>query len=124
ERVQSGSHKVQSDQGIMADIFGTRRTQAQIELDYNSQFFQTMTHSHEDVIWQKIVGRIYAKNNITGKIPVLLHFNGPKNYLEDWWPKMWFFHVKGALAEMVRRKQGGWAPMNVEHTEWKWLSWD
>src|SRR5690606_19713892 len=96
----------------------------QISLDYFSELFQTLTHSHDDVVWSDIAGRTLAKNTITEKIPVILHFNGPKHYLEDWWSKMWFFHTDDASIGVLKRINGAWIPTEASHLNWGWKSWN
>lgn len=117
---------IYSDQGVIADVWGEKRTVAQIVLDYWSELFQTLTHSHNDIEWKEITGKHLAYNKITDKIPVVLHFNGPKQYLEKWWPFMWFHHTTGELKETVeaKKRNGGWVPKDTEHTSWEWKTWE
>lgn len=124
DKLEAAGKVVRSDQGIIADIFGERRTDATIALDYWSQFFQTLTHSHNDIEWKKITGKNMLKNIITQKIPPVIHFNGPKHYLTDWWPRMWFFNMPGGLETMMKKRNGAWVPKTIEHKSWSWKSWD
>ena len=151
--------------------FGPSKTNATYEeaefgigLDYEAQFFQTMTHSHGDIDFLKYKntteileaqklhqvtfhkeirlsedlrnahGPFHLKspvnNTITPlspdldqlpslnttwadiglasnlhvpSIPTLLHFNGDKEYLVAWWPKMWFQPWARALLRRYKR---------------------
>ncbi|KAK9236921.1 hypothetical protein V1525DRAFT_405413 [Lipomyces kononenkoae] len=91
--------KVFSDQMFIAEVFGRRRSN--MTLDYKSELFQTMTFSHSDVLlvdndvatYPRIPTsqrRRIALNRISGTVPAVLHFNGPKEAMDEWWPKMWW----------------------------------
>lgn len=122
------SKDVWSDQGILADIFGQSSKPAPMTLDYRSALFQTMTHSHDDIKFSRQTeagfrGRFLARNVVSGEIPVLLHFNGPKEYLEMWWRNAWFFHENSSARDLLRKDFGAWYQHGKE-LEWKWAGWD
>ncbi|KAI9783977.1 MAG: hypothetical protein M1839_002922 [Geoglossum umbratile] len=48
-----------------------------------------------------------ATNLYTPSIPALLHFNGAKSYLRDWWPRMWYHeHARALLQSYMRSAEG------------------
>ncbi|KAJ8099358.1 hypothetical protein POJ06DRAFT_256764 [Lipomyces tetrasporus] len=154
-----------SDQLILADIFG--KQDLPIRIDYESYLFQTMTHSHSDMLFlyedqveegddpnavidpitgvssatgargnantderiddfedkQLVDAAFYtnttrrqsdkylAWNRVSGNLPAVLHFNGPKLPLETWWGKMWWVHDQSPVHRLQRlkyvRKTGG-----------------
>ncbi|RPA87731.1 hypothetical protein BJ508DRAFT_320726 [Ascobolus immersus RN42] len=171
-----------SDQLFLADMFGeqsdarahgrsTQKNEFGMALDYWSEFFQTMTHSHADVAFrQEGVARreeqnlteaipnaedvkdkgyrkpTLARNIISGLTPVVLHFNGPKEYMEFWWPEMWWFkHYKKSpkqlLHDIIVKEGERWNLVSREKIAgvwsfeekkggkpgdgyWRWLAWD
>ncbi|KAK9243756.1 hypothetical protein V1506DRAFT_462341 [Lipomyces tetrasporus] len=156
-----------SDQLILADIFG--KQDLPIRIDYESYLFQTMTHSHSDIVFlyedqvdegddpnaeviDPITGvssanggarknanpgefvddfenkplvdaafytnttrrksdKYLAWNRVSGNVPAVLHFNGPKLPLETWWGKMWWIHDRSPVHRRERlkyvRRNGG-----------------
>ncbi|KAJ6256414.1 hypothetical protein Dda_8915 [Drechslerella dactyloides] len=36
--------------------------------------------------------RSLAWNKVSNRIPTLLHFNGPKYFIDIWWPRMWYYN--------------------------------
>ncbi|KAK9376019.1 uncharacterized protein V1513DRAFT_411653 [Lipomyces chichibuensis] len=148
-----------SDQVILADIFGKR--DLPIRIDYESYLFQTMTHSHADLLFlyedqveegddpnadiidpitgvssatgargnansderidefedkQLVDAAFYTKktrrqsdkylawNRVSGNLPAVLHFNGPKLPLETWWGNMWWVHDQSPVHRLQRLK--------------------
>ncbi|KAK9386299.1 hypothetical protein V1515DRAFT_616564 [Lipomyces mesembrius] len=148
-----------SDQVILADIFGKR--DLPIRIDYESYLFQTMTHSHADMLFlyedqveegdypnadiidpitgvssatgargnansgeridkfedkQLVDAAFYtnttrrqsdkylAWNRVSGNLPAVLHFNGPKLPLETWWGNMWWVHDQSPVHRLQRLK--------------------
>ncbi|KAK9369612.1 hypothetical protein V1509DRAFT_468845 [Lipomyces kononenkoae] len=148
-----------SDQVILADIFGQQ--DLPIRLDYESHLFQTMTHSHSDLLFlyedqveedesptdviidpitgvssdtgargnansderidefedKKLVDAAFylpstrrqsdkyrAWNRVSGNLPAVLHFNGPKLPLETWWGHMWWVHDQSPVHRLQQLK--------------------
>ncbi|KAK9238188.1 hypothetical protein V1525DRAFT_387759 [Lipomyces kononenkoae] len=148
-----------SDQVILADIFGQQ--DLPIQLDYESHLFQTMTHSHSDLLFlyedqveegedpsdpiidpitgvssatgargnansgeridefedKQLVDAAFYKttarrqsdkylawNRVSGNLPAVLHFNGPKLPLETWWGHMWWVHDQSPVHRLQRLK--------------------
>ncbi|KAK9382639.1 uncharacterized protein V2V93DRAFT_365658 [Kockiozyma suomiensis] len=88
-----------SDQMYIAEVYGQQ--DLSMTVDFTSEVFQTMTFSHADVIFvdddtltsprkPKDQRRRYAFNRISGALPPILHFNGPKEAMDTWWSKMWW----------------------------------
>lgn len=153
-----------------------------IGLDYESALFQTMTHSHDDILYliysnrssllstysesqtsprhdlklprdvaqapppfsniakttlrdSAISSYKYTKdldnlpsnhswfdvrlatNTHVPTVPALLHFNGDKEYLTSWWPRMWYHdHARALLRTWMGRPTGANAISRT--TEW------
>ncbi|KAK9478977.1 hypothetical protein V1514DRAFT_329575 [Lipomyces japonicus] len=157
--VQQRSRIHFSDQLILADIYG--KQDLPIRIDYESYLFQTMTHSHSDVMYlyedlveddedpdaehidpitgvssksgaggsansnddvnkfenkkliddafftvkrRRISEKHLAWNRVSGVVPAVLHFNGPKLALETWWNKMWWVHDQSPVHRLQRLK--------------------
>ncbi|KAK9458562.1 uncharacterized protein V1516DRAFT_682487 [Lipomyces oligophaga] len=158
--IQKRSKAHFSDQLIVADIYGEQ--DLPIRIDFESYLFQTMTHSHSDVVFlyndeidrdepehqnvchlsdepiikeedispefrfegvlnsvflANVTGRIrksdhhFAWNRVSGHMPVVLHFNGPKLPIDTWWNKMWWMKNDSPKLRLARlryaRRKGG-----------------
>ncbi|KAK9462443.1 uncharacterized protein V1516DRAFT_621540, partial [Lipomyces oligophaga] len=95
----TASAKVFSDQKFLADVYGEQ--DLPITVDFTSSLFQTMTFSTADVIFipevldpqpklPRVVRSSLAFNRISSSIPSILHFNGPKELMDAFWPEMWW----------------------------------
>ncbi|KAK9366215.1 hypothetical protein V1509DRAFT_630497 [Lipomyces kononenkoae] len=118
---QTPPKKVFSDQMFIAEIFG--RQIYNMTLDYKSEIFQTMTFSHSDVVvvdndlltYPRIPTsqrRRIALNRISGYVPAVLHFNGPKGAMADWWSQLWWSQQRNnpdVVAKSERIYQSGGA---------------
>jgi hypothetical protein len=68
-----------------------------------------------------------ATNIHVPSIPVLLHFNGDKSYLESWWPNMWYHsYARSLLRRYIRSpppatQRGGRG--GVWTDDGRWFSW-
>ncbi|KAK9462444.1 uncharacterized protein V1516DRAFT_603893, partial [Lipomyces oligophaga] len=97
-----------SDQMYIADIYGEQKLP--MIVDFTNSVFQTMTFSHADISFvpddlmlpphRRHPGdrRLYAYNTISESLPSLLHFNGPKEHMDTWWPKMWWSRLRNHPA--------------------------
>ncbi|KAH0537015.1 hypothetical protein FGG08_006150 [Glutinoglossum americanum] len=56
-------------------------------------------------------------------VPALLHFNGERSYLQDWWPRMWYHsHARTLLQLYIRLPSGATAAQTAGMGGQKW--WD
>ncbi|KAK9325298.1 hypothetical protein V1517DRAFT_350612 [Lipomyces orientalis] len=92
------ANHIKSDQLYIAEIFGQQ--DLNMTVDYQSELFQTMTFSHTNIMFLEddvftfprkspSQRRMSAVNKISSAVPPVLHFNGPKEAMHEWWPKMW-----------------------------------
>ncbi|KAK9454919.1 hypothetical protein V1511DRAFT_501337 [Dipodascopsis uninucleata] len=106
--------KVFSDQMYIADVFGEQNLK--MTVDYKSELFQTMTFSHRDIIFLEDdlmasprkapeKRRLLAFNKISGTLLPILHFNGPKEAMDVWWPKMWWYRERETPALVAKSKE-------------------
>ncbi|KAK9428109.1 hypothetical protein V1505DRAFT_378058 [Lipomyces doorenjongii] len=105
---------VKSDQMYIAEVFGQQ--DLNITLDYKSELFQTMTFSHADVKFleddiftypRKSISQRHkiAVNMVSGTVPSVLHFNGPKDAMDTWWSRMWWSLQRNDSAVINKSKQ-------------------
>ncbi|KAK9471077.1 uncharacterized protein V1510DRAFT_421209 [Dipodascopsis tothii] len=123
--------EVYSDQMYIANVYGDQ--DLPMTVDFRSQIFQTMTFSHDDIgfVDEDFMSfprkpaserKAWAYNKITNFIAPVLHFNGPKEAMDAWWPKMWWStnvdnkDVREA-SEKVFQTGGAYT------TDGKFLSW-
>ncbi|KAF3318700.1 hypothetical protein TWF173_006715 [Orbilia oligospora] len=55
--------------------------------------------------------RNLAWNKVSNRIPTLLHFNGPKNFIDLWWPRMWYYEDGAKWTERIKQepqRAGAW----------------
>ncbi|KAK9466449.1 hypothetical protein V1512DRAFT_286818 [Lipomyces arxii] len=120
-----------SDQLYIADVFGQQ--DLPMVIDYKSDLFQTMTFSHSDVIFvdddvmsspRKAPSdrRKLAFNKISGVLPPVLHFNGPKNAMDEWWPKMWW-HQERKKPELIEKTKKVFEEGGAYTAEGEFVSW-
>ncbi|KAK9480823.1 hypothetical protein V1514DRAFT_301609 [Lipomyces japonicus] len=129
--------KVFSDQMYIADVFGEQ--DLKMTVDYTSDLFQTMTFSHRDVIFLEddlmssprkppSERRLLAFNKISGALPPILHFNGPKEAMDIWWPKMWWYKERESPAVIAKSKEvyetGGAFTVDGQFISWRELCGD
>jgi len=67
-------------------------------------------------------GRNLAWNKVTNVIPTVLHFNGPKEFLDYWWPKMWWYPEGPSLRQGLLASTSEWKAGAVVAEGW--LSWE
>ncbi|KAK9357728.1 hypothetical protein V1504DRAFT_436466 [Lipomyces starkeyi] len=128
---------VKSDQMYIAEVFGQQ--DLNMTLDYKSELFQTMTFSHADVKFleddiftspRKLISqrRKLAVNMVSGTVPSVLHFNGPKDAMDTWWPKMWWSLQRNDHAVVEKSKEvyqyGGAYTINGQFLSWHDLCGD
>ncbi|KAK9382640.1 uncharacterized protein V2V93DRAFT_365659 [Kockiozyma suomiensis] len=106
--------QVFSDQMYIAEIYGEQKLK--MTVDFTSELFQTMTFSHKDITFLEDDlftfprkapedRRWYAFNRVTSKLAPILHFNGPKEHMDEWWPKMWWYKERENPAVIEKSKQ-------------------
>ncbi|KAF3929367.1 hypothetical protein ABW19_dt0201921 [Dactylella cylindrospora] len=70
--------------------------------------------------------RNLAWNKVSNQIPTLLHFNGPKNFIDIWWPRMWFYQEGLKWKEKImeeNRRAGAWVD-GKEPGKLGWFTYD
>ncbi|KAF3927908.1 hypothetical protein ABW20_dc0106727 [Dactylellina cionopaga] len=133
--------EVDSDQLILAEVYGDRVVKGDnsMTVDFFSSMFQTMTTEGlplEDLglsaskspnpnrsPWK---WRNLAWNKVSNRIPTLLHFNGPKNFIDLWWPRMWYYQDGAKWTKKIDeqpRKAGAWVNGNEPGTL-GWYTYD
>ncbi|KAK9457169.1 hypothetical protein V1511DRAFT_455640 [Dipodascopsis uninucleata] len=53
---------------------------------------------------RRVSDKYYGWNRVTGNVPAVFHFNGPKIALETWWNKMWWVHDENPVHRLRRLK--------------------
>ncbi|KAK9448525.1 uncharacterized protein V1518DRAFT_419187 [Limtongia smithiae] len=121
-----------SDQFFIADVYGQQ--DLPMEVDFYSKLFQTMTFSHRDIIFvaddemsyprkSPDKRRMLAFNKISGSLPPILHFNGPKEYMDEWWPKMWWYRRRND-PELIAKSQHVYKTGGAYDIDGTFISWD
>ncbi|KAK9371016.1 hypothetical protein V1509DRAFT_574194 [Lipomyces kononenkoae] len=123
--------EVYSDQMYIAEVYGQQ--DLNMTVDYKSELFQTMTFSHADVIFleddlftypRKAPSdrRLLAFNKVSGALPPVLHFNGPKKAMDTWWPQMWWSRERDNPDVIEKSRQvyesGGAFTIDGEFLSW------
>ncbi|KAK7203791.1 hypothetical protein BZA70DRAFT_290870 [Myxozyma melibiosi] len=103
-----------SDQMYIAEVYGQQNLP--MTVDFTSELFQTMTFSHNDLMFvdDDVLAsprkppserRRYAFNRVSGALPPVLHFNGPKQAMDAWWPKMWWSTERSNPAVIAKSEE-------------------
>ncbi|KAK9387897.1 hypothetical protein V1515DRAFT_598900 [Lipomyces mesembrius] len=126
--------EVYSDQMYIAEVYGQQ--DLNMTVDYKSELFQTMTFSHADVMFLQddlftyprkspSRRRMLAFNKVSGALPPVLHFNGPKKAMDTWWPQMWWSRERDIpdVLEMSQKvyQSGGAYTIDGEFLSWNYL---
>ncbi|KAH0556218.1 hypothetical protein GP486_005856 [Trichoglossum hirsutum] len=93
---------------------------------------------HPTISWKDLP---LGTNLHVPSIPALLHFNGEKSYLHDWWPRMWYhgharallrLHTRSPLRPIAEAEEGqswwdmkgGWGGKGGVWTDGgEWMDW-
>ncbi|KAK9263969.1 hypothetical protein V1519DRAFT_437691 [Lipomyces tetrasporus] len=128
---QASQASIKSDQLYIAEIFGQQ--DLNMTVDYQSELFQTMTFSHSDIVFLEddvftyprkspSQRRMYAVNNISGAVPPVLHFNGPKEAMHNWWPKMLWARMSNDPA-VLEKSERIYRSGSACTTDGEFISW-
>ncbi|KAK9448524.1 uncharacterized protein V1518DRAFT_434177 [Limtongia smithiae] len=130
----AGPGGIFSDQLFISEIYGQQ--QLPMIVDFNSTLFQTMAYSTKDLQIataeefayprHRPAGEngTYAFNKISRTLPPVLHFNCPKECMDEFWPLMWWSKQKDDPALRAKSEEvykTGGAYVAEDNT---FLSWD
>ncbi|EWC43822.1 hypothetical protein DRE_07266 [Drechslerella stenobrocha 248] len=70
--------------------------------------------------------RNLAWNKVSNRIPTLLHFNGPKYFIDIWWPRMWYYSFGVKWTQRFKQypsRAGAWVA-GKEPGTMAWLTYE
>ncbi|KAK6527544.1 hypothetical protein TWF694_004527 [Orbilia ellipsospora] len=70
--------------------------------------------------------RNLAWNKVSNRIPTLLHFNGPKQFIDLWWPRMWYYKDGIKWTQKINqepRRAGAWVN-GIDPGTLGWFTYD
>ncbi|KAK9366649.1 hypothetical protein V1509DRAFT_654553 [Lipomyces kononenkoae] len=129
---QTPGDSILPDQKYIADVYGQQ--DLNMTVDHKSVLFQTMTFSHNDVMFvhddlfkypRKAPSsrRMLALNKISATVPPILHFNGPRMDMDTWWPQMWWSRERDT-PEVIEKSRSVFEAGGAFTVDGQFLSWN
>ncbi|KAL7417381.1 hypothetical protein BDY24DRAFT_374703 [Mrakia frigida] len=139
---------IRDDQTIFTTIYyhenlnpPTLELHPTLAIDFESDLFQVLAHSEDDMSWVRGKTAIEHPlkgtgeerllwNRVSGKLPLAIHFNGQaKKTLKLWWHKMWW-STGGEGSKEERVKVKNWVKAKARAggvtvaEDGRWISWE